>query len=167
MNAPDTVSQYVAALRRALSSDRLDAYRPQEGDDLAMIATYFWNVALCQALYPSLGALEVAMRNGIHDALRARFGRDDWYDIEGVLLPAEVKRVERAKKKIRDAKRDEIVADHDPATPGRVVASLTFGDWTSLLDAGYGGSPKGPQFWAPTTGLLAAVFPPCTERSAT
>lgn len=99
-------------------------------DDLAMITTYFWNVDLCQSLYPSLGAVEVSMRNGIHDALTAYFGAATWYDMPQLLLPRELDQVTDAKRKIRRARKTVI--------PPHVVAALDFGFWTRLLDAGYG-----------------------------
>lgn len=144
--------QYSIDLEVALSSDRLTSYRPHGGDDLDMITTYFWNVALCQALYPSLGALEVAMRNGIHRTLSIHFSQDTWYDRHGVLQKREQASVEAAKKTLRDAKK--------PITPGRIIAALHFGFWTSLLSSLYGNSPKGPQLWiSPNSPLLAAAFP--------
>jgi hypothetical protein len=110
------VAAYVAAIERGLSPNRLAPYRPPGGDDLAMVTTYFWNVALCQALYPSLGALEVTMRNGIHDALTAHFGTATWYDRPNLLLPREQAQVVEAKVKIQRAKK--------PLLPDRVVAAL-------------------------------------------
>jgi len=152
-------TDYVDELRRVLSEGRLEAYRPTGGDDLATIATYFWNVNLCQSLYLSLGTLEIVMRNGIHNTLSSHFGREDWYDIHDLLLRQEATAVWKAKKGIRDANQHEIAQGRDPIVPGRVIASLTFGTWTGLLDRGYGGSPKGPQFWSLSSGLLSGVFP--------
>lgn len=148
------VNQYVIDLAHVLSADRLAPYRPSGGDDLAMIATYFWNVALCQALYASLGAAEVAIRNGLHDTLAQHFGQADWYDRPNLLLARELRDVASAKT--------NIVAAGKPVVPGRVVAALPFGFWTSLLDTAYGASPSGPQLWIATNGLLATAFPHAT-----
>lgn len=123
-------SAYVADLRRGLSPDRLASYRPTGGDDLAMAANYFWNTALCQTLYPSLSALEVSMRNGIHGALSAHFATTAWYDIPQLLLPRESAQISDAKRKIRRSGK--------PIAPPRVVAALSLGFWTSILDTGYG-----------------------------
>lgn len=112
--------------------DRLVAYRPPGGDDLAMVATYFWNVALCQALYPTLGAVEVSMRNAIHDALTAHFRTAAWYDRPNLLLARELAQVVEAKRKIQRTRKAVI--------PPRVVAALNYGFWTSILDTGYGTS---------------------------
>ncbi|HEY7032003.1 MAG TPA: hypothetical protein VH482_11770 [Thermomicrobiales bacterium] len=153
-----SIIKYLAEIEAALSSGRLAPYRPPGGDDMAMITTYFWNMELCQALYTCLGSLEVIMQNGIHAALAIYAGRPDWYDA-GLLLGFEQDAIDEAKREIRKAKRAEIARGIDPVTPGRVVAALRFGFWTSILDAGYGNSPKGPQFWTSTNGLLATAFP--------
>lgn len=121
-------------------------------DDLDTVTRYFWDISLCQALYPSLGLLEVAVRNSIDATLAVHFGRSDWYDTPGFLQNREAIRVGRAKKKIQDSRK--LVA------PGRVVAELNLGFWTSLLDTLYGNSPYGPQVWkSPSRPLLIAAFP--------
>lgn len=159
------VAAYVGDLRRALSSGRLERYRPKGGDDLAMAAHYVWNMELCRELYQPLGALEVVLRNAVHETLRRHYGMDDWYDHGGAnpkapaLLKNEEQSVDTAKKEIRRDKKREIAQGIDPVTPGRVIAALRFGFWTSLLDSAYGTSPKGPQFWTPTNGLLTQVLP--------
>lgn len=146
------VSRYVSEMENALSPERLSSYRQSRINDLESISTYFWNIALCQALYPCLGTLEVALRNSIHRTLSDHFGRDDWYNAIGLLLPREQRDVVEAKRRIQ--------LSNKPATPGRIVADLHFGFWTSLLSSIYGNSPKGPQLWvSPGSVLLAAAFP--------
>lgn len=135
-----------------LSPDRLAAYAPQSNDDLETIVTYFWNIALCQALYPCLGTLEVAVRNTLHATLTTHVGQSDWYDAPGLLQARERRKVAEAKSKIQAARKHVV--------PGRVIASLTFGFWTSLLDTLYGNSPNGPQIWvSPSSPLLISAFP--------
>jgi hypothetical protein len=144
--------RYRQRLEHALSSDRLATYAPGKHRDLDTVVNYFWNIALCQALYPSLGTLEVAVRNSIHTTLTDHFGRADWYDIPGLLQS-------RQARTIRDAKHN-IVASRKRVVPGRVVAAVGFGFWTSLLDTLYGNSPKGPQIWrSPNSPLLNNAFP--------
>jgi hypothetical protein len=63
---------YYGLLRGVLSADRLDAYhQPGDSDGLDAAARYLWNVALSEALYPALAALEVGLRNNFHDELAA------------------------------------------------------------------------------------------------
>ena len=99
-NPNAVIAAYAGQLHRGLSAARLAPYRPHGGNNLATVTNYFWNVALCQTLYHSLGALEVSMRNGIHDALTAHFRRSDWYDIPNLLLPRELDNITEAKNKI-------------------------------------------------------------------
>lgn len=131
-NPTAVVAAYVASLQQGLSVDRLAPYRLPGGSDLDMVTTYFWNVALCQALYHSLDALEVSMRNGIHNALTGHFGTAAWYDIPNLLLQRETDDVADVKRKIARSRK--------PVIPPRVVAGLNYGFWTSLLDTGYGNS---------------------------
>ena len=116
-----------------------------------MVTTYFWNTALCRELYPCLGALEVVMRNGIHNALTAHVGRPDWYD-HIQLLQREQDKLAKAKANIANANK--------PVTPGRVVAELDFGFWTSLLSAGAGPAGYGAVLWSPNNAaLVRQAFP--------
>ncbi len=146
------VQQYMLDLEAALSTDRLSAYRPVGGGDIEMVATYFWNAALSQALYPLLGALEVSLRNAVHSTLAEHYGQADWYNLPNMLLRNERDAVSRAKLRLQRARKQQ--------SPGRIIAELSFGFWTSMLSAAYGSSPRGPQLWiTPNSPLLSAAFP--------
>ncbi len=117
-------------LRHILSPNRVEGYRssPQESD-LLIFARYMWNLSLSEALYPSLHALEIALRNSIHDTLSQGFSDPLWFDRVGLLDPSEVAKVAEAKQELtRNGKQ------HDP---GRIIAELQFGFWTSMLKARY------------------------------
>jgi len=77
-----------AALSRAHSPERLAAYRCPNDDDAAVLARYLWNTQLGEALYPTLQALEVALRNSVHAAITRAYGRADWYDGTPPILQA-------------------------------------------------------------------------------
>jgi hypothetical protein len=103
-----------------------------------VITRYLWNTALCEALYPSLQALEVALRNTIFDAGSAVYpftGASQagqvpcWLDVPGILHADEARMVAAAKTRLQQA--------HKPLEPGRLVAELTFGFWTALFDVRY------------------------------
>jgi hypothetical protein len=68
-------------LRRAISHERLDAYRQRgsSSDDAELFAHYAWNMALSESLYTPLQCLEVSLRNSIHDAASAQFKTDAWF----------------------------------------------------------------------------------------
>lgn len=127
--------RYVRAIRKALSSERLDAYGRGRAHD-QKIANYLWNLALCESLYPALNGLEVALRNAVFDAGAQVFSgistRDVpcWLDANPSLLDADHEQsVIAAKQRLQDRGK--------PLEPGRLVAELTFGFWTSLFEVRY------------------------------
>jgi hypothetical protein len=126
---------HLREIRTALSSERLDAYGIGRGDD-QKLANYLWNLALCESLYPSLNGLEVALRNAVFRAGAAVFGvtatRDVpcWLDADPPLIHHEDQpMLIAAKRRLRERGR--------PLEPGRLVAELSFGFWTSLFDVRY------------------------------
>lgn len=131
-----TQAPFFDSLQQALSVPRFDAYRRPGGGDVETLCNYLWNTALCEALYPAVQGLEVALRNTLFDAGAAAFAggatRESpcWRDASPpVLLPAEAARVEQAKRGLRSRGR--------PLEPGRIVAELSFGFWTALFDVRY------------------------------
>jgi hypothetical protein len=117
-------------IRDGVSAARLDVYREAGDSDFDVTARYLWNISLCEALYPSLQTLEVALRNTIHQAAIGRYHRDDWFDHAGSPLYVE----ERAAVATARA---ELGSQGKPAEPNRLVAELTFGFWVSLLNSRY------------------------------
>jgi len=133
-------------LRKAISHERLEAYRQRgtDGSDLNLFAHYAWNIALCESLYPALQGLEVALRNSIHDAATASYRTEFWFDDPNVIPhPREQDTVRKAK--------EMLARERKPHEAGRVVAELSFGFWTSLFDVRY------EQILWPR--LLKTVFP--------
>lgn len=121
------VAAFVDSLRRPISSVRLESYRPVNGTDLDMLATYLWNIELSEALYPTLEALEISFRNAVHEAASIEYDSEYWFDQPGVLLSWQ-------REQIADARAD-LTAKGKAATDGRIVAAVTFGFWTSLLNS--------------------------------
>jgi len=124
------VSQLIAAVEMPISRARLDAYR-NGGSDLDMISNYLWNMQLSEALYPTLQSLEIALRNTIHHNARNQFGRDFWFDnpVAFPLKQNESKSLATAKRKLRNLPQ--------PWPVGKLVAELSFGFWTGLLQKPY------------------------------
>src|SRR5438552_2173704 len=120
---PMSQQDLFAALSRAHSPERLGAYRRAGDDEAAVLARYLWNSQLSEALYPTLQALEVALRNSVHAAVSRAYGRADWYDGTPAILQA------RQQDLVADATAT-LRAAGKPVTPGRVVAELPFGFWT-------------------------------------
>ncbi|HEX2204843.1 MAG TPA: hypothetical protein VHG91_16155 [Longimicrobium sp.] len=131
-----TQDSYFGSLQKALSHERFAAYRRPGCGDVEALANYLWNTALCEALYPAVQGLEVALRNTLFDAGEAAFAdraareAPCWLDAyPPVLLPGEAARVEQAKRGLRSRQR--------ALEPGRIVAELSFGFWTALFDVRY------------------------------
>lgn len=119
-------------LRKAMSHERLEAYRARgAGDsDLNLFAHYAWNVALCESLYPALQGLEVALRNSIHDAASEVYRSEEWFSNPRA-IPHQKER--EAVQKAREV----LAKEGKPPESGRIIAELSFGFWTSLLDVRY------------------------------
>jgi hypothetical protein len=117
----------MAGLRAALSSSRFEAYRTNPGDDdIECLKRYVWNVALSEALYPTLQYLEIALRNGIHQAATTHFGTEYWFDVPTLITdPTTLKIISGAKGNLTKAGK--------PIEAGRVVAELHFGFWRQLF----------------------------------
>jgi len=116
----------------ALSHDRLAAYqgRVTKDGNLNLFSHYAWNMALSESLYPILQALEIALRNAIYDAAKEYFEQDEWFD------EPEIIHYHYNKKTIIKA-RKILQRQNKPLEPGRIIAELNFGFWTSLLDSRY------------------------------
>lgn len=156
--------QYFIDLQRALSSERLSSYRrPSDATDAEALGRYFLNICLCEALYPSLQGLEIALRNSIDLAITYRYG-GNWLSPTSYLLDS-YRQNDIAETNVRleqDGKPHPNHAD--------LVSGLGFGFWTGLLSANYEtgkskqGHSKGAALWP---NLLKEVFPhlPRHERT--
>jgi hypothetical protein len=141
---------FVARLTRAVSAERLDAYRQDGVDAPTAWGRYLWNLALCEALYPSLQLVEIALRNALHHALHAHTGQAAWYETPGLLLgPKEIANLNAAREELRRAEKT--------ATPGGMVAELSFGFWTGLFEVRYENPRHGLSLLWPS--LLRRVLP--------
>jgi hypothetical protein len=159
----DSVTQVAISftpLRPVISADRLQGYERLGGGMLDALARYSWNSHLGASLYPTLLHLEVAFRNRLHDAIASRYPIGPWRDIDcwlgrvpSVLAPSEVAQVQVATDRLRRSGKT--------IAPGRVIAELTFGFWTNLLDVRY---ERRQVFWPP---LLEGAFPhlPAVRRT--
>jgi hypothetical protein len=149
--------------QKILSPGRLATYvRAVPGGILAdALALYEWNIALGDAFGRDLHLVEVALRNALHEQLSTKYGTH-WF-LRTDLLD------DRCMGKICSSWQwlDHPNKDRNPhAVPaGKVIASLQFGMWVDLLDAGgYAGRAPHRQrrdyemtLWRPA---LAAAFTP-------
>lgn len=126
------IAQLIADLEPSLSLPRMNRYRsasPLNASELDMLTNYVWNMALADALYCSLGAVEIALRNTIHNSLSNHFGASNWYDQTGILDQFQIDDLAEAKRKIARKQR--------AVTSDRVVGELTFGFWVTILSRTY------------------------------
>jgi hypothetical protein len=118
---------FLQRISATLATERLDAYRQDGVAQEVALARYLLNMALCEALYSPLQLSEVALRNALHACLAARYGSEAWYDSSAVPLAL------WQQAKIAEAKQ-QLTSQGKTATPGRVVAELSFGFWTALFN---------------------------------
>ncbi|MGH2561360.1 MAG: hypothetical protein ACRDJH_20030 [Thermomicrobiales bacterium] len=145
------ITRFVADLYPPISRARLERYRSGDGSDLDMVINYLWNSALGEALYCSLSAVEVTLRNTLHDTLTNHFGTSTWYDLR-LLDYEQTNHVARAKAAVRGYGRQ--------VTPGRVVSELTFGFWVTILSRNYDS-----RLWRGVQGApLKTAFPRIPKR---
>lgn len=117
-------------LERSLSVPRLDSYRKLGGGDEGALCRYLWNIALCEALYPSLQILEVGFRNSVHSEIARVTSTPEWLTTQlAILFDSEKMRIAEAKEGLRKTGK--------PVTEPYLIAELSFGFWTSLLDVRY------------------------------
>jgi hypothetical protein len=119
-----------ALLQTEVSVARLSSYREAaDADLLPAVSRYMWNTQLCEALFPAIHGVEVALRNTIDAHMTSVHGQA-WFDKPGVLLIQEqADALAHVKKRLRQEKKSET---HD-----RIVAELSFGFWTGMLGRTY------------------------------
>lgn len=159
-----------------LSRDRLAGYRVKasRNTDRDLLGRYMQNVAVSQALYPYLHAVEVVLRNRIFAAVAQDHQIDPdrldlystfpcWLDATPAILTqdhqAEVAKAKRdVQKDLRRRFGDRQGQGRHLLTPGRLVAKLPFSFWVYLFDPEYIGHGRGqPGILWPR--YSAAVFP--------
>ncbi len=129
------VAQHFSDLEAVLSKPRLDAYKEPGGSDLDTIVNYLWNIDLAEAFVPSLHAVEIALRNAIHNVMTKRAGDSMWFFEKKLLRPAELEDFVAAYEKVY--KKPEPI-------DGLIVSQCMFGFWTALLS-----NPYDEPIWKP------------------
>ena len=119
----------VANVQSLLSQERFGPYlRDAQNDPVAALRQYERNTLLSESLYGVLQALEVAVRNSMHNVLTVGFQSPEWY-FKAPLVPPETERVQEARTVLLRAKQ--------APTPGQMVATLAFGFWVALTNKKY------------------------------
>ena len=135
------------ALYTAISSERLARYlKLAGGDKRRALQQYAHNAALGSAFHGPLQALEVTLRNAVHNVITKERGAN-WFDGPGLEQPQQ-DAVLNAKEDLRWEK--------GPQDPERIVAALSFGFWVALFAKRYE-----EELWRP---VLHQCFNPRQER---
>ncbi len=119
------------AIEQIISPERLAPYlKHHSGNFEKAITHYKSNIEISESFYPLLAILEIGLRNSIDFQLKRKFNDDSWYD-----NPAFIKIVYRFQIDSVSEARSSILREKKIISPGKIVSELSFGFWTSLLDA--------------------------------
>lgn len=155
---PSPIPTCLPNIRRALSDQRLDAYRIQTSqDELDLLARYAWNMDLGSSLYIPLQILEVVLRNTLHSALTQHYrGNERWYQLNHAFQNQ--KTWDKAQEATRQVAKVTSLSSAEAL--GRVIAQLDFGFWTTLLTSQYGRPKSASRNWTPLWPRLVPIaFP--------
>lgn len=111
-----------------LSTERFATYIKKTGDKESAFSLYVWNIAISSAFYGPLQAVEILLRNSLHNSLSTYYG-SNWLDNTKIGLN------ENGCSKIEFAKRRLKNNGYEISTPN-IVATLSLGFWVSLLTTG-------------------------------
>jgi hypothetical protein len=92
-------------------------------------------MALSEALYPTLHGLEIALRNAVHAAATDIYGTSYWFNQHSAINPKSTP-ASRQHHSINTA-RAKVTNRKVEVTPGRIIAELNFGFWTTMLSGPY------------------------------
>jgi hypothetical protein len=134
-----------------LSHERLSTYVVHSGDLQAGLRLYRWNAAVSAAFWPSIGHVEIALRNAMSDSLAARHERHSregsWLDDPAAELD------ERMRSHIAAARR-RVLQRGKRVTDGQTISELGFGFWRFLV------TRRRTSLWPD----LATAFPGAPDR---
>ena len=119
----------LAEIEEALSRERLRTYLDAAGGDRERaLRLYAWNTDVSGAFYGPLQGLEVTLRNAMSRCLAGLYGLAWWDHPEARLDRGALMRIVDARSKLaRSGHRNDT---------SRIVATLSFGFWVSLLGPG-------------------------------
>lgn len=122
--------QFPEYLHRAFTEARLKPYRAEADSDLEACRIYFWNLDLCEALYPVLHCLEVTVRNEMDRCISSLKSNEWWFTDESLMGNYELEKVEKIQNRLDDG-------PIEYPTRGHHIAALPLGFWVSLFHKYY------------------------------
>ncbi|MFC7292394.1 Abi family protein [Hirschia litorea] len=131
MNSKDQ-DLVTANFHPTISSDRLNTYLIATNfSDQNALNLYIWNAYIGEAFHLPIQSVEIGLRNRINQALVNRYG-DEWWREAKFLKIAH----SRQQEDIQLATR-RIQKRQSSLSTGQLVATLSFGFWSSMLDSRY------------------------------
>lgn len=117
-------------MEAALSLERFARYVTwASGDRERALALYTLNTQVSEALYIALQTLEVSLRNRIHHVMTLSHG-ERWFENSDLIT------IKHQSAQVTDAL-TELKSSGKEASPGRVVAALSFSFWTTMFSPSY------------------------------
>lgn len=120
---------------KIVSKDRLDSYKLLETDSYELLlARYIFNIKISETFYPILSALEIALRNNIHNAVCNIKGKN-WLineiNSQSILSINERNLLIESYNKLSKKHYGKTI------TESGLIAELTFGFWVNLCKKSY------------------------------
>lgn len=145
----DSMNKDISNIIENISADRLSSYKFADNDSTDLILSrYIFNVEVSESFYPILSALEISLRNRLHNAV-ARLKGNNWLfdeiNIQNVLSANERAILLEAYKKLKNR--------YNTVSTGALITELTFGFWVNLCKKSYKNSLWDKQ------GFFESVFP--------
>lgn len=139
-------------IERLISEERWSSYQviSSKYKDVDPFKVYMWNISLSKLLYPLLCLVEVSFRNAVSFAAKNISQDENWLVNNKVFISRELEEVAKARYHLLKRKKE--------VTQGRVIAELSFGFWTSLLDKRY------TTLWH-NKDFIRSVFPYLSKRN--
>lgn len=135
-------NEMLAEMEHSLSLERLTRYLVEtQGNRKEALRLYAWNTSVSAAFYGPLQALEIALRNAMHNRLSEKYSTD-WYDKVPLIRKNSI---QLATVKSNLENRPDVI------TPPDIISELSFGFWVLLLS-----HPYEMTLWRPT---LRKAFP--------
>lgn len=125
---------HLAVVGQRLSHERFKPYEATGGTIADGLRLYEWNTAASAAMYATLQALEVVLRNALHEQLTA------WHvgsGHPGAWIDDHAKVLDQRRRDDISHARQRLRAAGRPITPVRVVSELPFGFWRYILASRY------------------------------
>lgn len=155
-----TTALDIQNFQNIVSQERLMSYRYDINDSLELLyARYIYNIKISETFYPILSALEIALRNKLHNAI-AKIKGNDWLLKEinnkdvlsenerKLVIEANKKLVNKAFKELNNLNKQKAIEKQESqrtlwakakknVKSGGLIAELTFGFWVNLCKKSY------------------------------